>query len=58
MASTLTARERLIARIEAKFCPNSTDCGLWENNHRISAGACESCDRSIDALAWHYGITS
>ena len=45
-----------VARIETKHCPNSTDAGGQSANHYVKDGACVICDRSIHALAHHYGL--
>lgn len=54
----VAARQRqfVIDRIEAQHCPNSTDAGMSASNHRIDAGACTICDRSILSLGIHYQI--
>lgn len=52
----MNTREKLVAKVETKHCPLSTDGGGWESNHRIKEGACTICDRSTDALAVQHGL--
>ncbi len=52
----MTAREKLIARIETRHCALSTDGGGKSANHHVKDGACAICDRSVNGLAALHGL--
>lgn len=54
--ATSTERAQLIARIESKRCPNSTDDGGKPSRHYVTNGACCICDRSVAGLARLHGL--
>lgn len=47
----------LIAQIETKVCPNSTDGGGALANHYVKDGACIICDRTPSKLARLHGLS-
>jgi hypothetical protein len=48
--------DRLIAVIEEKHCPLSTDGGGKPANHHVKDGACVICDMTPARLAHLHGI--
>lgn len=51
-------RDRLIAIIESRLCPLSTDGGYVKtHNHYITAGACAYCDETPATIAYRLGLS-